>query len=108
MLLRVLGVLFGVAVTVGGTIGVGILRLPGPIAAQLHHPWLILGIWLLAGLFLLCNTLSISELATMLPQAGGYYVYARRAFGDVIGFGAGWADWLTQRCRISHLALGVS
>src|SRR5262249_48134874 len=109
MLLRVLGVLFGVAVTVGGTIGVGILRLPGPlpapIAAHLLLPWLTLALWRLTVLFLLFNLQSISDLALILPQAGGYYVSARRAFGDLIGFIAGWVDWLTQTTSISYLAL---
>jgi APA family basic amino acid/polyamine antiporter len=42
-LLRLLGVGFGVAIVVGGTIGVGILRTPGAVAAHLGAPWLILG-----------------------------------------------------------------
>ena len=33
-LLRILGVTFGVAVGIGGTIGIGILRIPGSVAAS--------------------------------------------------------------------------
>lgn len=43
-LLRVLGVGFGIAVVVGGTIGVGILRTPGLVAVRLPNPWLIVGV----------------------------------------------------------------
>jgi len=46
-LLRLLGVGFGVAATVGGTIGTGILRKPGPIAEHLGNPTLIMLVWLL-------------------------------------------------------------
>lgn len=42
-LLKLLGVGFGIAVTIGGTIGTGILRKPGPIAAMLGDYWLIMG-----------------------------------------------------------------
>jgi APA family basic amino acid/polyamine antiporter len=44
-LLRVLGVGFGLAVVIGSTIGSGILRTPGEIAARLPHPALFLGAW---------------------------------------------------------------
>src|SRR5690606_40319410 len=46
-LLKILGVGFGVAVTLGGTIGTGILRKPGPIAAELGDPGLIMLVWVL-------------------------------------------------------------
>ena len=48
-LLKLLGVGFGIAVTVGGTIGTGILRKPGPIAALIGDPWMILLLWILIG-----------------------------------------------------------
>ena len=50
-LLRILGLGFGLAVVVGGVIGVSIFRLPGPIAALLGKPWLILAVWTLGGIF---------------------------------------------------------
>jgi len=39
-LLRILGVGFGIAVTIGSTVGLGILRAPGTIAGQIGIPWL--------------------------------------------------------------------
>jgi basic amino acid/polyamine antiporter, APA family len=93
-LLRILGVSFGIAVTLGSTIGMGILRTPGTVAAQLGNVWLILGIWMLGGVYALCGTIAVTELATALPQAGGWYVYARRAFGEYAGFTIGWCNWL--------------
>ena len=92
---RVLGLGFGLAVSVGATIGVGILRTPGLVAAQLHAPTTILLLWIAAGLYTLLCASCLTELGIMLPRAGGYYVYVRRAFGNTAGFAVGWTDWLT-------------
>lgn len=104
-LLRILGVAFGVAVTVGDTIGSGILRTPGQVAAELHSSWLIISAWLLGGVYAFCCTLSVIELGTMLPQAGGWYVYSRRAFGEYTGFVVGCCDWMMQSTAIAYLSV---
>ncbi|MEO8648331.1 MAG: amino acid permease [Acidobacteriota bacterium] len=93
-LLKILGVSFGIAVTIGGMIGLGILRTPGTIAAQLGSPWLILVFWLLGGAYALIATIQVIELATSIPLCGGFYVYARRALGEYPGFLVGWMDWI--------------
>lgn len=98
-----MGLGFGVAVVFGSTVGVGILRLPGTIAAQLGNAWLILAIWIAGGVYSLLAAASVSELAAMMPEAGGFYVYAKRTFGPATGFSVGWADWLTN-CSV--LAFG--
>jgi APA family basic amino acid/polyamine antiporter len=77
---RVLGVGFGLAVSIGGTIGVGILRTPGLVAEQLHAPLAIVMFWVAGGIYTLLGASCLTELGLMLPQAGGFYVYARRAF----------------------------
>src|SRR5262245_41101006 len=94
-LLRVLGLGFGLAVIVGSTIGIGILRTPGLVAAQVASPQGVLAVWIVGGLYTLLGAICLTELGTMLPEAGGYYVYARRAFGKTTGFTVGWTDWLT-------------
>jgi len=106
-LLRLLGVGFGVAVTVGGTVGAGILRTPGLVAAQLLDPWRILGVWGLGGVYALIGTLCVVELGAALPSAGGWYVYSRRAFGDACGFAVGWTDWLAQSAALAYLSVSV-
>lgn len=53
------------------------------------------------------GTISVIELATMLPQAGGWYVYARRAFGDYGGFIVGWCDWLGNCAALALLATAI-
>jgi basic amino acid/polyamine antiporter, APA family len=93
-LLKILGVGFGIAVTIGGTIGTGILRKPGPIAAQLGDPWLIMGLWGVVSLYAFLGTLCTIELGTSMPKAGAWYVYAQRAFGGYAGFVVGINSWL--------------
>lgn len=94
-LLRVLGIGFGLAVTIGNTIGAGILRTPGEVAAQLPNVWLFLGVWVAGGLYALLGALSMAELGTMIPRSGGQYVFAHRALGPYAGFVVGWSDWLS-------------
>ncbi|MBK8669764.1 MAG: amino acid permease [Saprospiraceae bacterium] len=103
-LLKLLGVGFGIAVTVGGTIGTGILRKPGPIAAQIGEPWMILLLWLAVGIYALLGVLCAIELAVSMPQAGAWYVYARRAFGNYFGFVTGITSWLGT---VSALGFGA-
>lgn len=94
-LLRVLGVGFGIAVTIGNTIGAGALRTPGEIAAQLPNVWLFLGVWVVGGLYALMCAVSVAELAAMIPRSGGHYVFAKEGLGDYAGFLIGWSDWLS-------------
>ncbi|KFF19108.1 APC family permease [Flavobacterium hydatis] len=91
-----LGLSFNIAVLIGGTIGVGILRTPGTIAGLLDNYWLIIASWLFGGLFVLIGANSYAELATMLPKAGGSYNYIKRAFGNYAGFLSGWFDYITN------------
>lgn len=93
-LLKLLGVGFGIAVTIGGTIGTGILRKPGPIAANLGDPMLIMLVWVLVSIYAFLGVLCAIELGVSVPKAGAWYIYARRAFGDYVGFVTGITSWL--------------
>src|SRR5919198_566199 len=106
-LLRVLGVVFGMAVTVGITIGMGILRTPGDVAKQLPNVWLFLGVWALGGLYALLGTVSVAELGTMIPRSGGWYVFVRRALGEYPAFVVGWSDWLSTCGTVAIVALVI-
>ena len=106
-LLSILGLGFGLAGAVGGTIGAGILRTPGLVAAQLPAPALVLAVWLLGGLHALLGAVCTAELAASLPRAGGWYVYAERAFGRRAGFLVGWTDWLAHCIGLAWVATTV-
>jgi APA family basic amino acid/polyamine antiporter len=105
---RILGVGFGLAVIIGSTLGIGILRSPGGVAAALHDRRAILAAWIVGGLYTLLGANCLTELGTMAPQAGGYYVYARRAFGDWVGFAVGWTDWVTYCAVLGYVSIGMS
>src|SRR6266576_1158124 len=64
-------------------------------------------IWILGGLYTLVGAACLTELGTMLPAAGGYYVYARRAFGETAGFAVGWTDWLTYCAVLGYISIGL-
>ncbi|MFL5622406.1 MAG: APC family permease [Gemmatimonadaceae bacterium] len=93
-LLAILGVAFGVSVIVGNSIGSGILRTPGEVARLLPTPALFLGVWVLGALYAMLGANVLAELATMMPESGGYTVYLRRSLGLYGGFIMGWNDWL--------------
>ncbi|HKC62556.1 MAG TPA: APC family permease [Pyrinomonadaceae bacterium] len=106
-LLRVLGFGFGLAVTIGGVIGMGILRTPGEIAAELPRTWLFIGVWLVGGLYALLGTISVAELGAMIPRSGGFYIFARHTFGPYAGFVIGWSDWLSTCGTTAAVALVI-
>jgi APA family basic amino acid/polyamine antiporter len=94
-LLPVLGLGFGLAVTVGNAIGAGILRAPGEVAGHLPITWLYLSAWVVGGLYALLGALQLAELGAMIPRSGGQYVFARYALGEYPGFIVGWSDWIS-------------
>ncbi len=98
---------FVLAVTVGGVIGLGILRGPGEIAEVVTDPSLYLALWLLAGLFVLLSTAVCTELVGMTPRSGGFYSLIRRAYGPYAGFVIGWADWLTYAADLALKAIVI-
>ncbi|HJP58410.1 MAG TPA: APC family permease [Gemmatimonadaceae bacterium] len=106
-LLAVLGVVFGISVTVGNSIGSGILRTPGVVAEKLPTPFLFLAVWVLGGLYAALGANSLAELAAMMPESGGYTVYLRRAMGPYAGFVIGWSDWLSTCSSLALAALVI-
>lgn len=77
-------------IAVGSTIGSGIFRTPGGIAAQVHLPEYVIMLWVLGGVAALTGALTFAEMGSMFPGAGGLYVYLREAYGDAMGFLYGW------------------
>ena len=98
---------FVLAVTVGGVIGLGILRGPGEIAAVVPEPSLYLALWLFGGLFVLLSTAVSAELLGMTPRSGGTYSLIRRAYGPYAGFVIGWVDWLSFAADIALKAVVI-
>ncbi|MBS1850438.1 MAG: amino acid permease [Acidobacteria bacterium] len=81
----------GVALVVGIVIGSGIFLVPAGVAQQLHSVSAGLSIWIVGGVLSFFGALSIAELASAFPGAGGLYVYLREAYGRGTAFVYGWA-----------------
>lgn len=107
-LLRILGVSFGVAVGVGMMIGSGILASPSEIARHVPNAGWIVALWVLGALHAALGANVVAELATALPKAGGAYVYAHRALGDVGGLIVGWANWISTLAGIAAASVAFA
>jgi APA family basic amino acid/polyamine antiporter len=82
------------AIVIGSMIGSGIFIVSADMARAIGSPgWLMVG-WLVSGLLTLIAALSYGELASMMPRAGGIYVYLREAFNPLSGFLYGWTLFL--------------
>ena len=94
---RVLGATEALCVVVGSVIGSGIFIVPAGVARNVPFLGGIALVWVVGGLFSLAGALTLAELGTMLPNAGGPYVYLREAFGRLPAFLFGWTELLIIR-----------
>src|SRR5690242_17172018 len=97
-LVPALGLFSTVMLVVGGVIGSGIFRKPGVMAAQLGSPELLLLVWVLAGVITLFGALTNAEIASLIPETGGQYVYFERMYGPFFAFLYGWAVFAVIQC----------
>lgn len=94
---RVLGPIQGFGVVVGGVVGASIFLVPSLVAQHIPYFGGILGVWLLGAAVTIAGALTLSELAAMMPDAGGGYVYIRTSFGPAAAFLFAWTDALVIR-----------
>jgi basic amino acid/polyamine antiporter, APA family len=97
-LLPSLGLFTTIMMVVGGVIGSGIFRKPGVMAGQVGSPELLLGVWVLAGVLTLFGALTNAEIASMIPETGGQYIYFERIYGPFFAFLYGWAVFAVMQC----------
>jgi basic amino acid/polyamine antiporter, APA family len=93
-LVKGLGLLDSTTLVVGSMIGSGIFIVSADIARSVKSPGLLIATWVVTALLTMIAALSYGELAAMMPQAGGQYVYLREAFGPLFGFLFGWTMFL--------------
>lgn len=106
---RVLGRFDAIAIVVGSIIGSGIFLKAGQVAAGLNSFVLIVGIWVFVGLVTMAGSLSLAELAALLPHAGGPYVYLREAYGRLSAFLWGWTEfWIIRTGSLGALACATA
>ena len=100
---KILGLGFGLAIVFGGTVGVGILRLPGVVAAALGDPASGRAVLADRRLSMRCSAPSPSLNSRPCSRRPADFVSTRsRAFGNGVGFVIGWCDWL---CNVAALVL---
>lgn len=76
------GFLQGLAIVVGMIIGSGIFLKPSIVLQAAGSPVLALLAWVLGGVVTLCSALSIAEIASNIPRAGGLYTYLEELYGE--------------------------
>jgi basic amino acid/polyamine antiporter, APA family len=89
-----LGLFSATTLVVGSMIGSGIFLVDCDIARGTNSPALYLAAWVVTAVMTIICALSYGELAAMMPQAGGQYVYLRDSLGPLWGFLYGWTLFL--------------
>ena len=93
-LVRAIGRWSLAALMVNSIIGSGIFGLPSSIAGLVGaaSPWAFLIAGLAVGVIMACY----AEVASQFSDTGGPYLYARAAFGRLLGIETGWLLWLAR------------
>ncbi|WP_227133451.1 amino acid permease [Halorubellus salinus] len=87
-----LGLVSAMTIGIGTMIGAGIFVLPG-VAANTAGPVVVVS-FVVGGVIAMVNALSVAELGTAMPKAGGGYYYINKALGPLFGSIAGMGDWM--------------
>jgi APA family basic amino acid/polyamine antiporter len=102
---RSLGLPFVIVLVAGNIIGSGVYKKVAPMAAELHSPGWVLICWVLGGIISLMGALSNAEVAGLLADTGGEYVYYKKIYNKFFAFMFGWSLFtIIQTAAISSLA----
>jgi APA family basic amino acid/polyamine antiporter len=96
-LVRSLGLLSVFFLVISSVIGSGVYKKVAPMAEVLQSPMLVLLAWLLGGILTLFGTLSNAEVASMLADSGGEFVYYRKIYNRFFAFLYGWSNFTAIR-----------
>lgn len=106
---RELGLLDSTMIVIGSMIGSGIFIVSADIARTVGSAGYLLLVWLITGVVTVIAALSYGELASMMPRAGGQYVYLREAYNPLVGFLYGWTLFLViQTGTIAAVAVAFA
>jgi APA family basic amino acid/polyamine antiporter len=96
-------------INVGTMIASAIFIVPASIAMHVQSSLLVVLVWVIGGIISLLGALSVAELGAAMPEAGGQYVYLRKAYGPVWGFLYGWTAFtVINTASISAIAVGFA
>jgi len=105
-LVRGLTLIAAISIVVGNVVGTGVFLKARVMTCNVGTPWMVLIVYIVAGLLSLAGALSYAELAAMMPRAGGEYVFLREAYGPRWAFLYGWMSFFIGKAG-SQAALGV-
>jgi APA family basic amino acid/polyamine antiporter len=106
---RGLGLFDSTMIVIGIMVGSGIFIVPAEMARLIASPGWLLVAWVVTGVLTVTAGLTYGELAAMMPQAGGMYVYLREAFSPLVGFLYGWTLWtVIQTGTIAAVAIAFA
>ncbi|MBE0711988.1 MAG: amino acid permease [Candidatus Aminicenantes bacterium] len=96
-------------IVIANMVGAGIFTTSGLLMKDLHHPVVMLGLWVIGGLIALCGALSYGELGAAFPHAGGEYAFLSRLYHPILGFLSGWVSFFVGfSAPIAASAIGFS
>jgi APA family basic amino acid/polyamine antiporter len=104
-LVRTLGLGYVVIFVIANIIGSGVYKKIAPMAAELHSSVWILMAWIVGGIITLFGALSNAEVAGLLADTGGEFVYLKKIYNRFFAFIYGWSLFtVIQTATISSLA----
>ncbi len=108
-MIRGVGMWAAIAINVTNMIGGAVFLKTRVMTCNVGSAKIVMVVWVAAGLLSLAGTFCYSEVAALLPEAGGEYVYLRRAFGRLVGFLFGWMAFAVFRSGAqAALAVGIA
>ncbi len=109
LLTRKIGFFSATNIVVANMIGAGIFTTSGLLLAGLHDPILMVVLWFVGGIIALCGALSYGTLGTIMPEAGGEYLFLSKLFHPFFGFLSGWVSFIVGfSAPIAASAIGFS
>lgn len=107
-LVRGLTLTDSIAIVVGTIIGTGVFLKTATMAQAMGNPTWVLIAWVVGGALSLTGALAYAELGSIMPDAGGEYVYLKEGYGEVWGFLYGWMRfWIGSPGSIAAYAVGA-
>ena len=104
-LVRTLGMGYVIIFVVANIIGSGVYKKIAPMASELHSSIWILIAWIVGGIITLFGALSNAEVAGLLADTGGEFVYFKKIYNRFFAFMYGWSLFtVIQTATISSLA----
>ncbi|MCC6726401.1 MAG: amino acid permease [Saprospiraceae bacterium] len=92
-LVKYFGLGTGIILIISSIIGSGVYKKVAPMSLACESPELLILAWVLAGVVTLLGVLSLAEIAMLLPESGGSFVYLREIYGEKYGYFYGWASF---------------